>query len=103
MRALALDPDVLLLDEPLGALDPMIRADLQDDLRRIFRRLGKTVVLVTHDIGEAAYFGDRVLLLRDGAVVQEGAMATLVDAPAEPFVADFIQAQRGPLEHLEEG
>jgi osmoprotectant transport system ATP-binding protein len=101
MRALMLDPDVLLLDEPLGALDPMIRADLQDDLRGIFRRLGKTVVLVTHDIGEAAYFGDRVALMRGGAVVQEGTMHELVRSPANRFVESFIQAQRAPLEALD--
>ncbi|PSQ88158.1 MAG: ABC transporter ATP-binding protein [Bacteroidetes bacterium QH_2_63_10] len=100
MRALMLDPDVLLLDEPLGALDPMIRTDLQDDLRDIFRRLGKTVVFVTHNIGEAAFFGDRVVLLRRGQIEQMGSMATLLDAPASPFVTNFIQAQRAPLEHL---
>ena len=102
MRALMLDPDVLLLDEPLGALDPMIRADLQDDLRAIFRRLGKTVVFVTHDIGEAGFFGDRVVLLRSGQVEQRGTMATLVNDPASAFIADFIQAQRAPLQHLHE-
>ncbi len=100
MRALMLDPDVLLLDEPLGALDPMIRTDLQDDLRDIFRRLGKTVVFVTHNIGEAAFFGDRVVLLRQGQIEQTGAMTTLLDDPASPFVANFIQAQRAPLERL---
>jgi osmoprotectant transport system ATP-binding protein len=102
MRALMLDPDVLLLDEPLGALDPMIRSDLQDDLRAIFRRLGKTVVFVTHDIGEAGFFGDYVALLHNGAIEQQGRMSTLVRDPASPFVTDFIQAQRAPLEHLEE-
>jgi osmoprotectant transport system ATP-binding protein len=100
MRALMLDPDVLLLDEPLGALDPMIRTDLQDDLREIFRRLGKTVVFVTHNIGEAAFFGDRVVLLRQGKIEQTGAMTTLLDDPASPFVTNFIQAQRAPLEQL---
>src|SRR6185436_10449788 len=69
MRALMLDPLVLLLDEPLGALDPVIRSRLQDDLRRIFRDLKKTVLLVTHDLGEAAYLGDEIALLRDGALV----------------------------------
>ncbi len=101
MRALMLDPDVLLLDEPLGALDPMIRADLQADLRRIFRQLNKTVVLVTHDIGEAGYFGDRIVLLRQGQIVQTGTMHDLVHAPAEDFVSRFIQAQRKPLEQLD--
>jgi osmoprotectant transport system ATP-binding protein len=94
MRALMLDPDVLLLDEPLGALDPMIRADLQEDLRGIFRTLDKTVVLVTHDMGEAGYFADRIVLLRDGHVVQSGPLDALVDRPAEPFVDAFIRAQR---------
>jgi osmoprotectant transport system ATP-binding protein len=100
MRALMLDPDVLLLDEPLGALDPMIRTDLQSDLRSIFRRLDKTVVLVTHDIGEAGYFGDHVVLLRSGRIEQEGTMQTLADMPASDFVEAFIRAQRAPLEHF---
>ncbi len=93
MRALMLDPDVLLLDEPLGALDPLVRADLQNDLRVIFRRLGKTVVLVTHDIAEAGFLGDRLVLLRAGAVVQEGTLAEFLTKPADPFVTRFIQAQ----------
>lgn len=96
MRALMLDPDALLLDEPLGALDPLVRADLQAELRDIFRALGKTVVLVTHDLGEAAYFADRVVLLRDGRIVQEGSPADLWRRPADPFVTRFVQAQRGP-------
>src|SRR3954452_23912149 len=96
MRALMLDPDALLLDEPLGALDPLVRADLQAELRDIFRRLGKTVVLVTHDLGEAAFFADRVVLLRDGQVVQQGSPADLWRRPADPFVTRFVQAQRGP-------
>jgi osmoprotectant transport system ATP-binding protein len=95
MRALMLDPDVLLLDEPLGALDPMIRYDLQTELRDIFRALGKTVVLVTHDLGEAAYFGDRVVLMDAGSIVQEGAARDLIERPATPFVERFITAQRG--------
>jgi len=94
MRALMLDPDVLLLDEPLGALDPIVRADLQTDLRRIFRALGKTVVLVTHDLGEAGFFGDTLVLLRDGQIVQQGTLTDLTQTPAEPFVTRFVQAQR---------
>jgi osmoprotectant transport system ATP-binding protein len=97
MRALVLDPDVLLLDEPLGALDPLIRADLQEDLRSIFRRLDKTVVLVTHDMSEAGYFGDRIVLMRRGGVVQTGAFRTLVDEPADDFVERFVNAQRSLL------
>jgi osmoprotectant transport system ATP-binding protein len=93
MRALMLGPELLLLDEPLGALDPMIRAELREDLRAIFRRLGPTVVLVTHDLGEAEFFADRVVLLRDGAVVQQGSLADLVERPADAFVERFVRAQ----------
>jgi osmoprotectant transport system ATP-binding protein len=99
MRALMLDPDALLLDEPLGALDPIIRSELQDDLKAIFQSLQKTVVLVTHDIGEAAFFGDEIVLLREGAIVQRGRLADLVQHPADEFVVRFINAQRSP--HLE--
>jgi osmoprotectant transport system ATP-binding protein len=98
MRALMLEPDVLLLDEPLGSLDPMVRSELQVDLRSIFARLGKTVVLVTHDLGEAAFLGQHVVLLREGRVVQQGPLAELEAHPADPFVTRFIQAQRLPLE-----
>ncbi|MCP3980858.1 MAG: ATP-binding cassette domain-containing protein [bacterium] len=94
MRALMLDPDVLLLDEPLGALDPMIRADLQDELREIFRRLSKTVVMVTHDLDEAGFFADSIALMRDGRVVQRGSLAALVERPADEFVTRFVRAQR---------
>ncbi len=96
IRALMLEPAALLLDEPLAALDPLVRADLQADLRDIFRSLGKTVVLVTHDLGEAVFFADRVVLLREGRIVQEGSPADLWHRPADPFVTRFIQAQRGP-------
>ena len=98
MRALMLDPDVLLLDEPLGSLDPMIRADLQVDLKRIFQALGKTVVLVTHDIAEAGFFGDVITLLRDGRVLQKGTLEELIQSPADAFVTRFINAQRSPLD-----
>ena len=95
MRALMLDPDVLLLDEPLGALDPTIRADLQADLKGIFASLKKTVILVTHDMGEAAYLGDLIVLLRDGRIVQKGTIQEFLQTPADPFVTHFINAQRG--------
>jgi osmoprotectant transport system ATP-binding protein len=94
MRALMMAPDLLLLDEPLGALDPIIRAELQADLRRIFRALATTVVVVTHDLAEAAFLGDQIVLLRDGHVVQTGTLDELVTRPAEPFVTQFIFAQR---------
>lgn len=97
MRALMLDPDVLLLDEPLGALDPMIRAGLQEELSEIFETLKKTVVMVTHDIGEAGFFGHDVVLMRAGRIVQSGPIEQLVKAPAEPFVTEFIRAQRSPV------
>lgn len=95
MRALMLDPDVLLMDEPLAALDPMIRARLQQDLRAIFSRLMKTVLFVTHDMAEAAFFGDTIVLVREGRVVQRGTPADLIERPADPFVSEFILAQRG--------
>lgn len=94
MRALMRDPDILLLDEPLGALDPMIRAELQRELRTIFRRLDKTVVLVTHDLAEAGYFGDDIVLLKDGAIAQRGTFQALVNEPSSDFVRAFVNAQR---------
>jgi osmoprotectant transport system ATP-binding protein len=93
MRALVLDPPVLLLDEPLGALDPVIRAELQAQLRRLFAELGKTVVLVTHDLREAALLATTIALLTAGRVVQEGAFADLMERPATPFVRQFLTAQ----------
>jgi osmoprotectant transport system ATP-binding protein len=98
MRALMLDPTVILLDEPLGALDPMVRAELQDDLRAIFRSLEKTVVMVTHDLAEASWFGQEIILLREGRIVQRGPLRALVDNPAEPFVTQFVSAQRQVFE-----
>ena len=100
MRALMLDPELLLLDEPLGALDPMIRYELQQELKSIFDELGKTVVMVTHDIAEAAFFGHTIALMRDGCIVQTGAFKTLARSPSEPFVEEFINAQRQPMEQL---
>lgn len=97
IRALMLEPDVLLLDEPLAALDPIIRRGLQTDLRTIFRTLRKTVVIVTHDLYEAAFFADEILLLRNGRMVQRGTIGDLIDAPADPFVTQFISAQRTTL------
>jgi osmoprotectant transport system ATP-binding protein len=94
MRALMLDPSVLLLDEPLGALDPMVRYGLQEDLRRLFERLRKSVLLVTHDMAEAAFFSRNIALMRAGKIVQQGSYRDLIEAPAEPFVSDFVKAQR---------
>lgn len=100
MRALMLDPEVLLLDEPLGALDPMIRAELQADLKEIFRALGKTVVLVTHDMGEAGHLGDVLVLMREGRVIQRGSLRDLVESPSDEFVRRFVNAQRGTADVL---
>jgi len=97
MRALVLDPEVLLLDEPLGSLDPMIRFELGQDLKAIFGRLHKTVVLVTHDMNEAGLLAEWVVLLREGRIVQQGAFDDLLNAPQHPFVEEFIRAQRGVL------
>lgn len=94
IRALMLDPALLLLDEPLGALDPLIRFDLQGELKALIAELGKTVVLVTHDIAEAVYLADELVLLHHGRLVQQGTPETLLDAPAEPFVRRFLTAQR---------
>jgi len=93
MRALVLDPPVLLLDEPLGALDPIVRAELQGQLGRLFASLGKTVVLVTHDIREAALLGSTITLMHAGCVVQQGTFTDLRERPASPFVTQFLTAQ----------
>ncbi len=95
MRALMLSPELLLLDEPLGALDPLVRASLQKDLKEIFARLQETVVFVTHDLAEAIYFGDEIVLMNEGRVIQKGAVTDLRNNPADPFVSEFINAQRG--------
>ncbi len=100
MRALMLDPPTLLMDEPLGAIDPLVRHELQNDLREIFRKLGKTVLLVTHDLGEAAFLGDRISLMQDGRIIQDGTARELMDHPATPFVEQFVTAQRSPLQDL---
>jgi osmoprotectant transport system ATP-binding protein len=94
MRALMLDPPLLLLDEPMGALDPMVRARLQYDLKRIFAELEKTVILVTHSLDEAAYLSDDVVLMREGQIVQRGTLRDLESA-ADPFARAFVEAQRG--------
>jgi osmoprotectant transport system ATP-binding protein len=96
MRALMLDPPLILLDEPLGALDPVTRYELQDQLKSIFSELNKTVIMVTHDMSEAAYLGDDIVMMRDGRVVQRGSFDDLVQRPAEPYVESFIRAQRVP-------
>ena len=101
MRALMLDPAVLLLDEPLGSLDPVTRRGLQVELKNIFGRLRKTVIMVTHDMGEAAHFAGEVILMREGRIIQRGTLDDLLRRPAEPYVSEFISAQRGALKRLD--
>jgi glycine betaine/proline transport system ATP-binding protein len=88
-RALAGDPDVLLFDEPFSALDPLIRRDMQNEVIRLHRELGKTMVFITHDLQEALKLGDRILIMRDGEVVQIGAPDEVVGSPADDYVRDF--------------
>jgi osmoprotectant transport system ATP-binding protein len=94
MRALMLSPELLLLDEPLGALDPLVRASLQKDLKEIFARLHQSALLVTHDLAEAAYLGDEIVLINEGRIVQQGSIVDLREKPASNFVSEFISAQR---------
>ncbi|RFA21793.1 ABC transporter ATP-binding protein [Subtercola boreus] len=95
-RGLAADPNILLMDEPFGAVDPIVRAELQQELVRIQRELGKTIVFVTHDIDEAFLLGDQVVLLeKGGRIAQAGTPADILSKPASDFVATFIGADRG--------
>jgi len=95
-RGLAADPNILLMDEPFGAVDPIVRADLQQELIRLQHELDKTVVFVTHDIDEAFLLGDQVVILDKGArVVQVGSPSEIIENPADDFVSAFIGAERG--------
>jgi osmoprotectant transport system ATP-binding protein len=94
MRALMMNPQVLLLDEPLAALDPIARSDLQTEIKRICNALQKTVLFITHDLGEAAFFGHTITLMDQGKVVQHGTFAELAKTPASPFVSAFFHAQK---------
>jgi glycine betaine/proline transport system ATP-binding protein len=90
-RALAVDPDVLFFDEPFSALDPLIRRGMQDEVIRLHHEVGKTMVFVTHDLAEALKLGDRILIMRDGHIVQCGPPDELVGAPADDYVRDFVR------------
>jgi len=90
-RALATDPAVLLFDEPFSALDPLIRRDMQAEVRRLHAEVGKTMVFITHDLAEALTLGDRIAVMRDGDLVQVGTPEELVGAPADDYVADFVR------------
>ncbi|MCX7522285.1 ATP-binding cassette domain-containing protein [Microbacterium sp. STN6] len=95
-RGLAVDPNILLMDEPFGAVDPLVRAELQHELLRLQGELGKTVVFVTHDVDEALLLGDQIVIFRRGGVVaQKGTPAEILASPADEFVASFVGADRG--------
>ena len=94
-RALAADPPIVLMDEPFGAVDPITRKQLQRELRRIQSEVRKTIVFVTHDIGEAFLLGDRIVLMSEGRIVQDSTPADLLRRPADPFVTAFIGEDRG--------
>ena len=94
-RALAVDPPIVLMDEPFGAVDPITRKQLQRELRRIQEEVRKTIVFVTHDIAEAFLLGDRIVLMAEGRIVQNGAPSDLLRNPADPFVTAFIGEDRG--------
>ena len=94
-RAMAVDPPLMLMDEPFGAIDPITRDRLQDDFLRLHREVRKTIIFVTHDIDEAIKMGDRIAIMRDGRLVQIDTPDNLLAAPADEFVADFVGADRG--------
>ena len=90
-RALAVDPEVMLFDEPFSALDPLIRRDMQNEVLRLHHEVGKTMVFITHDLAEALKLGDHIVIMRDGRIVQTGRPEDLVGAPADDYVADFVR------------
>nr|WP_310432290.1 glycine betaine/L-proline ABC transporter ATP-binding protein [Streptomyces sp. 3330] len=90
-RALAADPEVLLFDEPFSALDPLIRRDMQEEVVRLHREEGRTMVFITHDLSEALKLGDRIALMRDGEVVQLGTPEEIVGSPADDYVREFVR------------
>ena len=100
IRALMLNPNILLLDEPLGSIDPLVRYELQTDLKAIFKQLNKTVLLVTHDLGEAAFLSGHLVLMNNGAIEQEGSLDSLIKTPNSDFVTRFVTAQRNHLDEV---
>ena len=89
-RALAVDPEVMFFDEPFSALDPLIRRDMQNEVIRLHKEVGKTMIFITHDLAEALKLGDHIVIMRDGAIVQSGRPEEVVGAPADDYVADFV-------------
>jgi osmoprotectant transport system ATP-binding protein len=100
MRSLMTDPPALLMDEPLGALDPLVRFELQERLRELFHALHKTVIVVTHDLAEAAYLAPRLVLMQHGRIVQDGSASDYAQHPANDFVRRFVTAQRAMMHPL---
>src|SRR5699024_4495585 len=90
-RALANDPDILLMDEPFSALDPLIRREMQQELIRLQKKLKKTIIFITHDVNEAFKLGDRIAVMKDGHVVQVGTPEEILEEPANDYIIDFIQ------------
>ncbi|HPW69307.1 MAG: glycine betaine/L-proline ABC transporter ATP-binding protein [Desulfomonilia bacterium] len=90
-RALALDPDIMLMDEAFSALDPLIRRDMQDELLKLQEKMHKTIVFISHDLGEALKLGDRIILMKDGRIVQEGTAESILSNPADEYVAKFVE------------
>jgi len=97
IRALMLDPEILLLDEPLGALDPIVRHDLQQELKDLFAHLEKTVLLVTHDLNEAQFLASRLILMHQGEIIQDGHLSDFIVRPASPYVSKFFSACGHPV------
>jgi glycine betaine/proline transport system ATP-binding protein len=93
-RALAADPDVLLMDEPFSGLDPLIRRDMQTELLRLQERFRKTIIFITHDLNEALKLGERIAIMRDGVIVQVGTGQEILNEPADDYVADFTRDVR---------
>ena len=100
-RALAARPKIMLLDEAFGALDPVTRDELRDQFKQIHTKLGLTTILVSHDMAEALILADRILVMRQGRILQDGSPADLVNAPADPYVADLMAAPRHAARALE--
>lgn len=94
LRSIFLDPSLVLMDEPFASLDPLVRAEIQSEMKRLFQTLKKTVIVVTHDVGEADYLGDNIVLMHEGRALQAGTLRDLAERPATEFVSRFLNAQR---------
>jgi osmoprotectant transport system ATP-binding protein len=101
-RALAAEPDVVLMDEPFGALDPITRAELQEEFKRIQADLQLTVIMVTHDMTEALLMADRIAVMKQGEVLQIGTPTELLNSPAHPYVSELVEMPRLRADRLEQ-